>query len=112
MDGTGADLVRRYFAAFYGGDRDMVDSLLADDFRFSSPDDPLLDKAGFFERCWPNRERLTDIDLDTVVDRGGELFVRYGARNDKGTRFHNVERLRTDGSQILSAEVYYGPPSA
>jgi ketosteroid isomerase-like protein len=111
MDGTGSDLIRRYYAAFLGGDRDTVDSLLADDFRFSSPDDPGLDKAGFFERCWPNRGHLHDFDLDTVVERGDELFIRYAARTDAGMHFHNMERLRTDGSRILSAEVYYCPPS-
>jgi ketosteroid isomerase-like protein len=111
MTGTATDLIHRYFDAFLAGDRETVDELLGDDFRFSSPDDPRLDKAGFFERCWPNRDHMHDFRLTTVVEHGEETFIRYEARTDSGERFSNMERLRTDGGRILAAEVYYGPPS-
>src|SRR5204862_279744 len=46
---------RALYEAFAAGDRDAVDAMLADDYTFSSGPDPLLDRAGFFERCWPRQ---------------------------------------------------------
>jgi ketosteroid isomerase-like protein len=45
-------LVRDCYDAFARGDRALIERCLADDFTFSAPPDPQLDRAGFFERCW------------------------------------------------------------
>ena len=79
MENTRSDLVRRLFEAFFAGDRATVDALLSPDYRFSSIDDPGIDKAAYFERCWPNHERLRDVELTTVIESGDDVFVRYAA---------------------------------
>jgi hypothetical protein len=45
--------VRELYRAFASADRDSVERIVADDFRFSSPLDVGLDRDGYFERCWP-----------------------------------------------------------
>jgi ketosteroid isomerase-like protein len=51
-------LARQFHEAFSAGDRDFFEEHLADDLTFSSPPDPELDRAGFFERCWPGAGRV------------------------------------------------------
>lgn len=39
------------YAAFAAGDRSVFEQRLTDDFLFSAPPDPRLDRDGYFERC-------------------------------------------------------------
>ena len=82
--------------------------MLADDYTFSSGPDPLLDRAGFFERCWPNSANLTAFDFVRLVESGDELVVTYEATRVDGTRFRNTEVLTLAGDQVRRAEVYFG----
>ena len=51
---SAAEVVHEYFAAFQAQDRATAERLLAQDFTFSSPRDDRIDRAAYFERCWPN----------------------------------------------------------
>jgi ketosteroid isomerase-like protein len=104
-----SDVVRRAYAAYPASDRDALEPLLAEDFTFSSPDDPDLDRAGYFERCWPNHEHIAAITLEKLLVEGDEAFVRYELERCTGERFRNVEYLRLRDGQIERVEVYYGP---
>jgi ketosteroid isomerase-like protein len=105
---TNADIVRRAFDAFQSRERDVFDGLLADGFRFSSPHDPDLDRAGYFERCWPNMGHMRSQTLDRVVEAGDEVFVRYEVERKSGERFRNVELFTVRDGRIKRIEVYYG----
>src|SRR5260370_637676 len=50
---TKSDLIRSYFAAYKTRDRKALEDAFADDFTFTSPYDDAIDKAAYFERCWP-----------------------------------------------------------
>ena len=102
------DLVRRCYAVFHARDRQAMDDLLSDDFRFSSPDDPDLDKTGYFERCWPNGDRHQEFEIEKLFDRGDEAFVRYRIERDTGESFRNTEYLKVRDGRIERVEVYYG----
>ena len=68
---TRAELARQLYEAFAAGDRDQVERILTDDFRFSSPLDPDLDRAGYFERCWPvagQGQRFDFVRLQEIED--------------------------------------------
>jgi ketosteroid isomerase-like protein len=56
-------IVRNAYAAFASGDRDFFEQRLSEDFRFSAPPDPQLDRDGYFERCWPGARRGQDFDV-------------------------------------------------
>ena len=54
---------RRLYEVFARGDRRFVAASLTDDFVFFSPLDVGLDRAGYFERCWPGSGRGPDVQL-------------------------------------------------
>ena len=47
------NIARQSYLAFARGDRSFFETHLSEDFTFSSPPDPHLDRAGWFQRCWP-----------------------------------------------------------
>jgi ketosteroid isomerase-like protein len=103
-----AEIIRASYAAYAASDRASLEPLIADDFTFSSPDDPELDRAGYFERCWPNNEHIAAIEIEKLFIEGEEAFVRYQLERVTGERFRNTEFLLVRDGQILRAEVYYG----
>ena len=105
------DVVRRAYAAYPASDRDALEPLIADEFTFSSPDDPELDRAGYFERCWPNNEHTRDIRIERLFVEGDEVFVRYEFERDTGETFRNAEFMRVLEGRIERVEVYYGVPT-
>jgi Domain of unknown function (DUF4440) len=52
-----ADLIRKYFSAYENKDRKAVESLLSNDFVFTSPYDYRIDRETYFKRCWPYSEQ-------------------------------------------------------
>lgn len=100
--------MKRAFTAFADDDRDTIESLIADDFTFSSPDDPQLDRAGFFERCWPGAGGIEGFESTHVFTDGDEVLLRYIATRKDGTRFRNVELFHVRDGQITDQQVYYG----
>ncbi len=105
---TNADIVRSAFDAFQAREWEAFESLLADEFVFSSPHDPHLDKDGYYERCWPNMGHMRSQKLDRVVEAGDEVFVRYEVVKRTGERFRNTELFAIRGGKIARVEVYYG----
>ena len=64
--GKASDLVRKYYAAYEANDRKVVEALLSDDFRFTSPYDDHIDRATYFKKCWPNSENIRAFRIDTL----------------------------------------------
>src|SRR6478672_9892380 len=85
------DIVRQSFRAYETGDRALVESLLAEDFTFSSPADVAIDRARYFERCWPNAGNLASFALERVIEAGDEVVVTYEAARFFCSRFRNTE---------------------
>jgi ketosteroid isomerase-like protein len=106
------DLIRKYFAVFSARDRDTAETLLSDNFTFSSPLDDKIDKATYFKRCWPNGEHLSAHQLEKIFGEGDEIFVTYSCAHSDGTRFRNTEFFRTEAGRITQVEVYFGSETA
>lgn len=103
-----SDLIRKYFSAYHSKDRGVVESLLSDDFTFSSPYDDHISKSVYFERCWPNSRTIRAHHIVSLLAEGGEAFVLYECELMSGVRFRNAEFFRIDGGQIKEIEVYFG----
>ena len=71
------NIIRSCFASYKAKDRKLVEDLLTDDFRFTNPYDDAVDKATYFERCWPNSERIRTHILERLFEQGSEAFVTY-----------------------------------
>jgi ketosteroid isomerase-like protein len=101
-------LARASYDAYVSGDRRVIEDLLSDDFTFYSPADVGIDRARYFERCWPNSELIESFEFKRLVEVGDEVFVTYESRKTDGRRFRNTEVLTFEGDKICKAEVYFG----
>ena len=101
-------LARDAYGAYESGDRGFIEALLTDDFTFYSPADPGIDRAKYFERCWPNSELIESFDFKRLVEAGDEVIVTYESTKTDGKRFRNTEVLTFDGDKICRTEVYFG----
>jgi ketosteroid isomerase-like protein len=99
---------RDSYGAYETGDRSVLDALLTDDFVFYSPPDPGIDRAKYFEVCWPNHERHGAFEYVRLIEHGDEVVVTYEATRTDGSKFRNTEVLTFRGEQICRAEVYFG----
>jgi ketosteroid isomerase-like protein len=102
------DLAKAVYEAFAAGDRNAVERLLADDFEFHAPPDPHLDRAGYFERCWPHSGGGQAFEFVRLIEAGDEVVVTYESTRPDGSRGRNTEVLTFDGDRVRRAEVYFG----
>jgi ketosteroid isomerase-like protein len=105
-----SDIIRSFFAAYKSKDRKVVENLLTDDFTFTSPYDDAIDKATYFERCWPISisKRIQTHNLEKIFAEGSEAFVLYKCITDEGKEFRNTEFFRFEGDRIRQVYVYFG----
>jgi ketosteroid isomerase-like protein len=101
-------IVRDIYRAFASGDRNVIERAFADDFTFSSPVDVGLDRAGYFERCWPGAGRGQEFEFVRLVESGDEVIVTYEMKNTDGAKGRNTEVLTFKGDQVREVEVYFG----
>jgi ketosteroid isomerase-like protein len=102
-------LARSSYEAYATGDRQVIEDLLAEDFVFFSPPDPGIDRATYFERCWPNHGSHRSFSYERLVEIGDdEILVTYEAERTDGSTFRNTEVLRFAGDKLKRAEVYFG----
>jgi ketosteroid isomerase-like protein len=103
------EVARDCYRAWQTADRELVERLLADEFAFHSPPDPSLDRAGYFERCWPHAGATRSFDFKRLQDIGnGEVLVTYEATTTDGRRLRNTEVLTIPEDRITRVEVYFG----
>lgn len=99
---------RAMYEAFAAGDRSFIEATLADDFAFFSPVDVGLDRAGYFERCWPGSGGGQTFEFVRVIESGDEVIVTYEMTKPGGGGGRNTEVLTFSGDRISAAEVYFG----
>jgi ketosteroid isomerase-like protein len=100
--------VRDAYGAYESGDRSVIEECLTDDFTFYSPADVGIDRATYFERCWPNSELIQSFDFKRLIEAGDEVVVTYESTKTDGKRLRNTEVLTFEGSKIRTVEVYFG----
>lgn len=105
---TNLDIARQCYRAYETGDHALLQSLVAEDFVFSSPHDDCIDRATYFARCWPNRDNIRKFTFEYLAEQGSEVVVRYLLELTDGSRFRNMETLRISGGKLVSADVYFG----
>lgn len=106
---TNADTARALFASYLAQDREAADRLIADEFVFTSPQDDHIDKATFFQRCFPTASRFRSYDLRHVVPTDGdEVFVLYQYELRTGERHRNTEVLTVRDGKVFETQVFFG----
>ena len=103
-----ADTVRALFASYMAQDREAAARLIADTFVFTSPQDDHIDRAAFFERCFPTADRTVWQELRHVVPTDGDdVFVMYEYELKTGERHRTTEILTVRGGQV-ETQVFFG----
>ena len=108
MTARNVAIARSAYEAYVTKDRAALESLIADDFHFTSPLDNRLDRETYFHRCWPNSKVIEDFDFIHFVTDADRVFVTYEGRNTNGQRFRNTEILTIRDQHIVDVEVYFG----
>jgi len=101
-------IVRDCYRAYESGDRLVLERHLSEDFVFYSPADVGIDRARYFERCWPNAELIRAFDFKRLIESGDEVIVTYESTKTDGHRFRNTEVLTFECDKICKVEVYFG----
>lgn len=100
--------IHAVFEAYQDDDRETVERHIAEDFSFTSPYDDAIDRATYFERCWPNHKSLNSMQVERIFIDGDSAYATYTARNMSGRTFRNTEYFTFNGGKIASIEVYFG----
>ena len=101
-------VARAGYDAHVKKDRNAIEALISEDFRFTSPIDNRLDRATYFKRCWPNSRNVQEFQFVSLVPDKDRVFVTYVGRNIDGHRFQNTEIITVRAQQIANVEVYFG----
>ncbi len=62
-------IARASYEAYVAKDRAAIEALIAPGFHFTSPLDNRIDRATYFERCWPNSRNIEGFDSSTCSKR-------------------------------------------
>jgi hypothetical protein len=106
--GDRIQMTRDMYRAYEQRDRSVVERVVAPDFNFQAPPDPVLDRDEYFERCWPNAGLVKEFEFVRMFEHGDEVFVTYESTKSDGSRFRNTEILRFEGDELAEVEVYFG----
>ena len=82
--------------------------VLAQDFVFSAPPDVGIDRATYFERCWPNSETHAAFAYERLFEARGRGLRDLRGDQDRRERFRNTEIFGFEGDLISRVEVYFG----
>ena len=105
---SNAEVVRALADAFRATDRQAAEQLVAPTFHFTSPQDDHLDRATWFEVCFPTSGHFVSHETLQVIEEGDLVFTRYEYELADGTRYRNMEASRVVDGQVVEVEVYFG----
>lgn len=104
---TPLQIVKKALQAYVDKDRDAIEAVIADDYRFTSPLDNSIDRETYFTRCWPNSERMENMTYIDGAESDDTAWVIYEATSSS-KRFRNAEMHKTRGGKLVATEVYFG----
>jgi len=102
-------LIKDYYAAYEKKDWNMLQSLLAVGFTFSSPNDDHIKVDIYKQRCWPNAYNIKRFDVDKLMVEGDSAFVTYNGWTTSGKLFRNTEYFKFKDGKIQENVCYFGP---
>jgi ketosteroid isomerase-like protein len=111
---TNDEIVRKWYAGWAKKDWGPLDSLLADDFTFTSAaGDDHISKSTFKTRCWETQiDFIGHFELERVTTGADDAFVKYLCYTKDGKSLRNVEYLRIKNGKLQSIECYFGAESS
>jgi ketosteroid isomerase-like protein len=102
-------VVRGVYTAYEKKDWNMLTSLFAPGFTFTSPVDNHIDLKEYKVRCWPNSANIKKFDIEKLVVDGDDVFVLYNGWNNSGKEFRNTEYFKLKDGKIKEFTCFFGP---
>jgi ketosteroid isomerase-like protein len=111
---TNEEIIRKWYAAWEKKDLSTFDSMLADNFTFSSAaGDDHISKSTFKTKCWDTQSGFIEhFDLERITTGPDDAFVKYLCHTKNGKSFRNVEYFRIRNGRLESLECYFGAQSS
>lgn len=74
-----------------------------------APYDDAIDKAAYFERCWPiSLDYIRKNEIEEICESGDHAFVLYKCLTVDGREFRNTEHFTFKRGKISAINVYFG----
>ena len=109
MSESAATTVRRFFECYLTQNRTMAEELAGPDLTFTSPQDDHIDRAAYFEKCFPTADRVRSQELLRVAAATEQdVFVMYEYELRTGTRYRNAELITVRDGRIVEVQVFFG----
>ena len=109
MSEAAENTVRRFFECYLTQNRELAEGLAGPDLVFTSPQDDRIDRATYFEKCFPTADRVRSQELLRVVAATDEdVFVMYEYELRTGARHRNAELITVRDGQIVEVQVFFG----
>ena len=105
---TDEDLVRASVAAFTAQDRAAAERIYDPGFVFTSPQDDRIDRATWFDVCFPTASRFAAHELLEVVSTASGVLSLYEYELQGGERYRNAELAVVRGGRIVEVQVFFG----
>ncbi len=104
-------MIKGYYAAYEKKDWNMLNSLLADGFNFTSPNDNHIDLKAYKERCSVpiNAYNIKRFDIEKLMINDDDAFVTYNGLTTDGRVFRNTEYFKFKGGKIKENACFFGP---
>jgi len=106
---TNERVVRSVYAAYEKKDWNMLKSLFAEGFTFTSPVDDHIDINAYKVRCWPNCNNIAKFNIDKLMVDRDDAYVTYTCLTKNGKTFHNTEYFELKDGKIKDFTCYFGP---
>jgi uncharacterized protein (TIGR03086 family) len=102
------DVVRRLWDSYRAEDRAAAEALIGPDFVFTSPQDDHIDRATYFEKCFPTASHMRRQEIKHLVVTGDDVFMMYEYELQNGEVYRNTELLTVRHGQVVDAQVFFG----
>ena len=103
-------IVRAVYTAYEKKDWNMLKSVLADGFTFTSPVDVHpIDIKVYKEKCWPNSANIKKFEIDKLMVDGDNVFVTYHCWTLNGKVLSNTEYFTLKDGKIKEFVCFFGP---
>jgi ketosteroid isomerase-like protein len=103
------DVVRGLIDAYESQDRTAAETLIAGDLAFTSPQDDHIDRATYFEKCFPHQEPLRLQEILHLVDVDAEtVLIAYQYDATTGDVHRNTELHTVRDGRVHEIQVFFG----
>lgn len=105
--------VRKYYKSWETRDWQPFDTVLADNFTFTSPNgDNHISKSEFKAQCWDTQvDHIKRFDLVQLFGNGNAAFVMYDCFTKNDKTFRNAEFVQLQNGRIEAIQCFFGGKS-